>query len=736
MRRRLGAAAALVAVAVALGTGAPAAQAAGAPVATDPWAGGVGAGGVDLHASINPNALATTVRFEYLSAGAYAANLAAVPPRDGFTGATKSPLAGISVGAGAATIPFVRHVGGLNPKTTYRYRAAATNSTATSFSLSRSFTTTENAPTFALPDNRGWEMVSPVEKNGGEIQTPGEIFGGGVQQGAADGNAVTFSSRASFGIPAAASAASQYIARRSASGWVTENVTTPSPAGAFGPAPDGVPYRAFSTDLARGLILDPQRCESQPCLRGYDLRQSSGGALSASVEASDLAFAGASPDLSVAILSTCKALVANATEASTGPGQCDPAQANLYRWSGGGLTLVNLLPGATLGTHGAALAAPSGAISTDGSRIYFAQAGNLYLRAGTETVQVDAGVGGGGRFETATPDGSLAFFVKDHRLYRYAAAVKAATELTTDNGVQGVLGASPDGSYLYYQSAGRLFQSHGGLATEVVGFANASNYPPATGTARVAANGNLAFLSSAPIGEFDSHGQSQVYLYVAATATLACASCNPTGARATGPSTIPGAFPNGATPAPYKPRVLSAAGDRLFFESPDPLVSGDTNNDTDVYQWEAQGTGSCATPGGCLGPISSGRAEGGASFLDASADGADVFFLTDGSLVPTDPGVTDVYDARIGGGFVVPPAPITCTGDACQAVPGEPEDPTPGTGFYRSQANPPLAWPKSGDGAARRKAAKKRAAKRRAAKKRAAEKRAAKKHSTKTGARR
>jgi hypothetical protein len=137
-------------------------------------------------------------------------------------------------------------------------------------------------------------------------------------------------------------------------------------------------------------------------------------------------------------------------------------------------------------------------------------------------------------------------------------------------------------------------------------------------------------------------------------------SCNPKGIRPIGPSSIPGAVANGESPQAtraYKPRAMIAGGRRLFFDSRNALVTQDTNNDDDVYEWKAQGTGSRTAAGGCLNLISSGRSEDGASFVDASESGRDAFFLTDGSLVPTDPGAADLYDAREDGGFPVPPNP-------------------------------------------------------------------------------
>jgi hypothetical protein len=674
MLTRISSAGALLVAALVLAV--PAAPAAGPPQVNDTWATAVTATGVDLHAEVNPNGFDTGARFEYITLAVYQANLNAVPPRDVFTGASRFP-SGIPapLGSGSVDVEFSRHIGGLKAATAYRYRVSAT-STTTTVGPTRAFTTQESIPVFSLPDGRGWEMVSPVDKNGGEIQAAGDNFGGGVLQASADGTAVTYSSASSFAGGEGAPGTSQYLSRRGSGGWATENVTAPTLAGAYGADPDGVPYQLFSGDLARGLIAIPERCALPPCPRHYSLRQSANGALDASPEASDLAFAGANPDLTGVVLST---------------------QGNLHLWSGGALSAVNLLPGDTTPTPGAELGAQSGAISLDGSRVYFTLGGNLYLRQGSQTVQVDEAQGGGGVFETATPGGSLAFFTKAGHLYRYAAATGLATDLTPGGEVEGVLGISADGSYLYYLTPAGLFLHHNAVTTKVAAAADASNYPPATGTARVAANGNLAFLSSAALTAADGGVAAAVYLYAPAGGSLTCASCNSSGARPIGPSTIPGAVANGTlltATSVYKPRVLSASGNRLFFDSADALVVQDTNNDQDVYQWEAQGVGSCQGPDGCVALISSGRATEGATFLDASAEGNDAFFITDGSLVATDPGVADVYVARVGGGFPVPTVPIACIADACQSVPGEPEDPSVGTAFYRPEGNPPPSYPK------------------------------------------
>jgi hypothetical protein len=632
-----------------------------------------------LRAEVNPNGLATTYRFSYLSEAAYQTNLAG--GKEAFAGALKAPAgADPGIGSGGVAVTLLQVIASLSPDAQYRYRVVASNSGGTEASPAHAFYTEAFATGSTLLDGRGWELVSPLDKNGGEIQGPGQSFGGGVIQAAGEGSAITYSSTSSFVAGQGAPYVSQYISRRTPTGWSTENVSPATVAGAYGPEPDGAPFQLFSPTLSRGLLLEGSG--------GYALRESAGGGLMSFPATPDLRLAGVVLDLHRLVLSTCAALTPDATEAPLGPG-CDPAKPNLYEWSGGVPTLVNLLPSASVGTPGAALGAQLGAIAADGARIYWTLGGNLYLREGAATKQVDEALGGGGTFETASTTGAVAFFTKAGHLYRYEAPAGTLTDLTPAGGAQGVLGASADGSRVYYLTTAGLFLRNGAITTKVAGGADASSYPPATGTAWVTPDGaHLAFLSSASLTGFDNRDATSgeprtgVFLYDAGAGTLTCVSCNPQGERPVGSSTIPGATANGKSPTAtraYKPRALSDDGRRLFFDSDDELALADSGKRPDVYEWEAGGTGSCARAGGCIGLVSHGRNSDGSSFLDASASGTDVFFRTADSLVGIDTGSADVYDAREGGGFPEAGKPIECAGDACQFLPSEPEDPAPAT---------------------------------------------------------
>lgn len=710
--------AAVLAVATAVLPGA--AQAAGPPSITDTWVSGVGAVVGDLRAEIDTAEATTTYHFSYLTEAAYQANVNAA--KDPFAGAARAPLAGTpSIPAASVPQAVLQHVALFQAATTYRYRVVAKNAEGETKGPTKALSTrAATGGSLVLPDNRAWELVSPANKGGGQVDPPESIAGGGVLQAAANGDAFSFSSIASFGDGGGAAPGSQYLATRGSGGWGSDNLTAPLVSAGYPDSGQGVPYRLFSSDLNLGLLSNGQHCRggASGCMvpnppplgsgavagyRNFYLR--SGGGYEALLSGSsipalspadfEVGFAGATPDLSQIVLSTCAALSAEAVEVPDGDG-CDEAKPNLYLWSGGGLKALNLLPAQSQSAPGADLAAQSGAISADGSRVYWTLAGNLYLRDGSLTKQVDSSLGGGGTFETASADGSVAYFTKAGHLYRFVAATEALTDLTPGGGVLGVLGASADGTYLYHLTTSGLFLLHGAL-TKVADGADPSNYPPTTGTARVAPNGKtLAFVSSESITGYDNDGNAEVYRYDAVAEKLICASCNPTGSRPFGPSSIPGALANGEGPEAtraYKPRVLSSDGRRLFFDSADSLVAQDSDERRDVYQWEAQGSGSCQAASGCISLLSGGRRDGG-SFLDASVDGSSAFFLTADSLIAKDSGSLDVYVARIGGGFSEAVPPVPCNGDECQGPAPGPEDPLPGTATLRGPGNPPLVFAK------------------------------------------
>jgi hypothetical protein len=664
------------------------------------WTVGVSSSSAGLRAELNPGGLVTSYRFEYLNESAYEANLAT--GHEAFAGALNAP-AGTepTTSAGSAFLTVALSVSSLSPDTAYRYRLLAVNGSGSAVGEAHRFATQPFGGEPLLGDGRAWEMVSPSDKGGGEVPGPGGSFGGGLIEAAAQGSALTFSSPVSFAGAVGAPPVSQYLATRTAAGWSTANVSAAGEAGAYGPAPDGAPYRLFSPGLSLALMAEGRRCpEEQSCGEGYSLRAGDGSPLALSPEAADLRLAGASPAADQAVLATCKALTADATEAPLGDG-CDPAKPNLYRWSASGIELLNLLPGQAQGTAGAALAAPLGAVSEGAERVYFTLGGNLYLRDGSETEQVDSAAGGGGTFQAASASGQVAYYTAAGHLYRYDAGTDQSTDLTSGGGIVGVLGASESDAYVYYQDAAALRLWHEGAVTTIAAgaqAASASDYPAATATVRLSPDGTrLAFLSAQSLTGYDNRDRStgqphtELYLYDADAETLACISCMPSGERPLGDSTIPGTEANGSSDL-YRPRALTDGGRRLFFDSPDALSFADVDRKPDVYEWEQAGTGSCTKAGGCLSLVSKGRSSEGSAFLDASGDGADAFFLTADPLVGADEGEDlDAYDAREGGGFPEPSKPIECLGDACQFLPSEPEDDQPGT-LVASAGNPPVRF--------------------------------------------
>jgi hypothetical protein len=102
-------------------------------------------------------------------------------------------------------------------------------------------------------------------------------------------------------------------------------------------------------------------------------------------------------------------------------------------------------------------------------------------------------------------------------------------------------------------------------------------------------------------------------------------------------------------------RAISENGEYVVFTTSEKLQADAGEGVTNVYLWHD-------------GKVSMISAEGGASPA-ISSSGSDIFFETGTRLVGQDTDVqTDIYDARVGGGFPAPAQP-SCSGDACQGSP-------------------------------------------------------------------
>ncbi len=280
-------------------------------------------------------------------------------------------------------------------------------------------------------------------------------------------------------------------------------------------------------------------------------------------------------------------------------------------------------------------------------------------------------------------------------LYLYSVDTGTLTDLTPDstdaNGanVQGVVGSSSDGRTVYFVATGILAPTnaegkkpgageenlyvsneHGTTFIATLGEPDSRDWTaePEESQAYVTPDGgHLAFTSIERLTGYDNTDQhtatadTEVFEYSTEDGRLECASCNPDPLlRPVGKSFIGapdfGLTGQGVSPF-HQPRALSDDGSRLFFSSSDRLVPEAVSLHVMIYEYEA----------GAAHLISSGESEDNDIFMDASANGNDVFLATSQQLAPSDhDGAIDVYDARVGGGFAPVPQPARpCQGEAC-----------------------------------------------------------------------
>ena len=436
----------------------------------------------------------------------------------------------------------------------------------------------------------------------------------------------------------------------------------------------------------------------------YRLINAPGPTAPPGVTPANATFLAASSDLSHVIFKEPAQLVAGAPG-----GGVD----NLYEWDEGLLRLVTYLPngapvvGSLAEEDPGATSSRSSVISAEGSRVFFTAGGNLYVRIdGEKTVQLDeprggSGPGGGGSFQTATADGTQAFFTDEasagltsdtvsgsgKNLYEYDLDTGRLTDLTPAGKaeVQSVSGISEDGSYVYFVADGVLTGSQANEHGETAQGGQPNVYLARGGTTtfiatlsgegnqgvRVSANGAfLAFSSRQSLTGYNNidsstgDPDSEIFLYSQASRRLVCASCNPSGESPdTGnvrsqEGTEGGATFTDGSQGLGTPHYLTNSG-QVFFDTQEALLPSDTNGQVDVYEYENEQ----------LSLISSGTSTTRSVLIDVSENGSDVFFLSRQSLVPQDSGTEAlvIYDARVNGGFPAISSPPACTtADACR----------------------------------------------------------------------
>jgi Tol biopolymer transport system component len=586
-------------------------------------------------------------------------------------------------------------------------------------------------PPGANPENRGYEMVSPVYKNSSDI-----AFTMSRTQSSLDGNAVAFLSSGAFAGVEGTGTGATYVAERGSAGWATRGITPPQKTAPLSLLFATI-YRELSPDLSLGVVRtgQPALVPGAPDAFNLYLRDNVAESYDLITPAAPTGnilyqpyYAAASADYRHILFESTGALTVDAP---------DDGLTKLYENVDGQVRLAGVLEDGT-SPAGGSVAGPgatgalaysnrrtSTAISDDGSRVYFtaspdfAGAGELYARIDGQVTQhvsasrrttPDPAGPLPKTFQIATPDGSKALFLTDEQLvdadaddrsdlYRYDLPADELTLLSVDaepadgeGPALGVIGQSDDGSHVYFAANGQLtpdapasgvniYLWHdgaidfvargGGSPLDETAWTQAFSAADQYSTGRVTPDGRHLVFTTMVSQEDGAPTARQVYLYSESDGGVACVSCLPGGSVP-----LEGAFPGTFSPGvvgnqiEYRSRMLLDDGSRVFFSTAAALVPEDSNGRVDAYVYD--------TASGRSSLISSGQSKDDTFFVDASADGRDVFFVTREQLTARDVDFnTDLYDARVGGGFPEPdPQAPPCDGDACQGSASPSPDPS------------------------------------------------------------
>lgn len=707
-------------------------------------------------AGINPEGEGVAYAFEYVSNVAY--------EESEFSTATSVPLGGGTLPAVEEELTAQAEATGLAPGTGYRFRVKIETAAGTAYTQAQRFST--YAPnSIALPDGRQYEQVTPTNKNATSIV--GSDFN--VFATSPDGSATTYGTVVGVGNDESLQAAPSYIARRGATGWVSQGAL-PSPvfgekqratswtkdlSGAY-----SIAYFAGGTGSlvrkeANGeTVVLAEKLPAGTAEQTYVAAESADGSHVLFESPASLAAGAVAGKSNVYLWSEATEENKLVSVLSSGSSPSQGAFAGAYQWIPHSRKSSNRFAGGPKFIY-----ASNTALSADGSVAVFTTAGanQIYARlnplsAGAETVHVSAsqktnGTGPGGTdphgpdsavYLASTPDGRYVFFASGEELtndaytgtagqgediYRYDTDSGELVDLSPHQAgiganVSGIAGVSEDGSYVYFGAKAALavgaedgaenFYVWRDGTVKFISVVTRENFQHSIyeggflpkKPARVTPDGRtIIFSAQRSEPGFSTGVNAQVYRFEYGQAEPTCISCNTTRETAESPAALGGVPTREENPQVEVVNLahnLSDDGKRVFFQTREPLVHRDTNGKTDVYEWEADGAGSCSSTGfggGCVYLISTGTSPESSYFTGASDNGDDAFFLTHQQLVSQDKDeFSDVYDASVSHPLaaqqnqVPPPA---CVGEACrEAAAGTTPARAAGTSTFVGPGNP------------------------------------------------
>jgi hypothetical protein len=420
----------------------------------------------DLRALIDPLGADTTYHFQYVDEADYNSTA--------YANAKATPEVDIGSGGptGGTDAAVLRHIGPLAPGTTYHFRVVAENKienkVETTDGPDRTFTTLA-VPVPGLPDERAYELVTPLNKGSAadmfaRPMSNNEFFNSDTGYPSESGNRFLFGTQGAFG-PFPAGGENAYVFSRTETGWSTIALASPSSgfqslyAAVFNPFDfSQVGIHDFVWSAGVGLQLTSL---VGPPGGPYTTLHADSPVHQEAEETERTEPVAASHDLSHVVLESKSHTLAPGDEEQY------PSSRALYEWTGGELKLVNInsegellnLCGAVLGQGAHGIFGIRGkahnAVSADGSKVFFTapdpnaqnkgskcwkpatktsseeNAPQLYMRSGGETVELSAPEGGvsdpTGRhpatYVGASEDGLKVFFITETELTKDDAGI-------------------------------------------------------------------------------------------------------------------------------------------------------------------------------------------------------------------------------------------------------------------------------------------------------------------------